>query len=263
MMKSAVLGNRFVLSALSLLLLMLLVTRGDSFTTKVAHAAAPSITSTEVNQTPAGSDVTVVTLPTHIVYTATVSISTGQAQALTIQLKGDQNIGTRTLNCSSAANAGPAVAKLNGNPSCRWPGPVNAGTFTFIFAGNLSGSIGDAVPDAASLVCSDSNNNGSCSDEPAESTVGLSDADGDVGALTIAGSGAAPNVTTEVSQFPVGGRAAGCSGRGAGWLGSALRGAVCPQCHTGYGKRRGGIGIDREQAWLPWKHHKKNRSRHG
>jgi hypothetical protein len=162
----------------------------------VSVGSAPAAAS-EVNQTPPGGST--VGAGTHVTYTATVVLSSGQAQPVTIQLRGDPNITNRTLTCTSTTNGSAAASSSLGNPSCSWAGPVVAGTFMFVFGGDVSGIVGDAVPDPLSVICSDTNLTNSCEDEAAGVKVALADASGDVGPLALR---PPPGVTSEVNQVP-------------------------------------------------------------
>jgi hypothetical protein len=157
----------------------------------------PPAATSEVNQIPPGG--TIVAVGSHVTYSATVTLAGAQPLAFTIQLRGDPNITNRTLTCTSTTNGFAAVTTAAGTPSCRWNGPVAAGSFMMIFAGDVAGPIGSAVPDAASVACIDTNANNDCSDEPAASRVPLVDLTGDVGPLLLI---AAPSIFSEVNQDP-------------------------------------------------------------
>jgi hypothetical protein len=62
---------------------------------------------------------------------------------------------------------------------------VTAGTFVFTLVGDLSEDIGDAVPDALSVVCTDANDSNTCEDDAIADQVPLSDANSDVGPVTL------------------------------------------------------------------------------
>lgn len=141
---------------------------------------APDLTS-EVNQAPDGG--TVITNGTRVTYTVTVTLVTPQSNALTIQLRGDANLNNRALTCTSTTNGGADVTGPGGSPSCIWFGPVAAGVFTFTFAADASGPVGDAVPATLSIACADLNASNTCTDESPFYTIPLVDADGDAGAL--------------------------------------------------------------------------------
>ncbi len=162
-------------------------------------STAPSATS-EVTQVPVGGST--VALGTRVTYTATVSLAVLSAQAVTIQLRGDANLINRTLVCTSSTNGVADIATPAGVPTCRWDGPVSPGTLTFVFAGDVAGAIADAIPDPASVICTDASLPVGCSDEPASGRIALADANGDVGPLTLS---TAPVATTEVNQSPAGG----------------------------------------------------------
>ena len=101
-----------------------------------AQAAAPAAT-TEVSQVPpAGS---AVAAGVTVTYTATVVLSAGQAQSLTIQMSGSANITDRALVCTSTTNGAADTVGWGGAPSCLWNGPVLAGTFTFSRDSSLGG----------------------------------------------------------------------------------------------------------------------------
>jgi hypothetical protein len=192
-------SSRLVVALATLMALVVLWGGGEGPGGVVVHAAAPAATS-EVSQTPAaGSSVAP---GTPVSFTATVTLSAGQPQALTIQLSGDSNIINRTLTCTSSSNGNADTVGWGGAPSCMWLGPVVAGTFTFVFAGTMSGSIGDAVPDPSSVVCTDTNSTNTCGDELPGDKVALADANGDVGPVS---AGAAPAATSEVNQVPAAG----------------------------------------------------------
>jgi len=191
--------SRLVVALAALLVLVVLWGRGEGPGGVVVHAAAPAATS-EVNQVPAAGST--VGAGTPVSFTVTVTLSGGQASALTIQLSGDSNIINRTLTCTSSSNGNADVVGWGGAPSCMWNGPINPGTFTFVFGGDMSGSIGDAVPNASSVVCNDTNSTNTCSDEASGDKVALADANGDVGPVT---AGSAPAATSEVDQVPPGG----------------------------------------------------------
>ncbi|MBK9612005.1 hypothetical protein [Candidatus Amarobacter glycogenicus] len=140
-----------------------------------------SVLTSEVSQVPVAG--TLVSKSTRVTYVATVNLTVAQDQSLTIQLAGDPDLANRTLTCTSTTNGGADVVGSGGAPSCMWNGPVTAGVFTFTFAGDAMGAVGDAVPDAASVACKDFNSSNTCSDENLFYQVPLADADGDVGAL--------------------------------------------------------------------------------
>ncbi len=191
---TAVSSRRLALVLLSALVLVVLTARGVSFAPELAHAAPPAITVNEVDQSPSTS-VGSVALGSTITYTVHITLSAGQAAGMSIALRGNANIGPagRTVTCS--APAGNNVPNQStGTPSCGWPGPVTSGAYTLTFFGPVNGPIDDAVPFASSRVCSDTNNNNSCSDEAAGDIVDLLDASGDVGPLTIIGSAPAAPV---------------------------------------------------------------------
>jgi hypothetical protein len=165
----------------------------------VTVGSAPAATS-EVGQVPPGGST--VAAGTHITYTAIVTLATGQAQAIAIQLKGDPNIGNRTVTCTSSTNGSADAGLATGSPFCKWDGPVVAGTFTFVFEGEVAAAVGDAVPDPASVVCSDTAAPNGCADEAAGVKVALADANTDVGPLALR---PPPAVTSEVNQLPAGG----------------------------------------------------------
>jgi hypothetical protein len=174
-------GLRLVASAAAVVVLVLVWLYGDGSGGSVAHAAAPAATS-EVDQAPpAGS---AVPSGTHVTYTVTVTLSAGQAQALTIQLRGDSNIINRTLTCTSSSNGNADQTGPAGAPSCMWLGPIVAGTFTFVFGGDMNASIADAVPAAVSVVCTDTNSTNTCNDELLSDQVPLTDLTGDVGPVS-------------------------------------------------------------------------------
>ncbi len=163
-----------------------------------ARAAAPAATS-EVNQTPpAGSTVAAGTV---ITYTATITLSAGQASSLTIQMSGDSNLTDRTLTCTSSTNGAADTSGPGGAPSCMWNGPVVAGTFAFVFTGKAGGAIANLLP--GSVVCTDTNSTNTCNDEAAGDRVALTDSTADVGSVSVAA--APPAATSQVTQVPPGG----------------------------------------------------------
>lgn len=160
------------------------------------HAAAPNVT-TEVDQSPpAGSAVAPGTVVT---YTVTVTLATGQTDALTIQMTGDSDISDRALVCTSSSNGGADTVGPGGGPSCMWNGPLVTGTFTFTFSGKANGPIGSLL--TGSVVCTDMNSSNTCNDEAAGDRVALTDSDGDVGPIATIDP---PSAMSEVDQAPAG-----------------------------------------------------------
>jgi len=174
-------------------------TSGDTGAIAVSVAAPPTGTG-QVNQVPAGGGT--VAHGTVVTFTVSVNLTVAQAQALTIQLRGQAALTNRTLTCTSSTNGTADTIGSAGTPSCMWAGPVTAGTFTFTFAGTLTAALEDSVPNGDSVVCTDANTSNTCSDEAIASTVALADSDGDVGPLALI---AAPVLTSEVNQSPDGG----------------------------------------------------------
>lgn len=153
----------------------------DGDTGPLSIIPPPDVTS-EVDQAPAGG--TVIANGAHATYTVTVTLATAQSEALTIQLRGDGNLTNRTLTCTSTTNGAADVTGAGGTPTCMWTGPLVAGVFTMVFAGDATGTVGDAIPSNLSMVCTDLNSSNSCIDETPYYTVALADANGDVGPLT-------------------------------------------------------------------------------
>lgn len=165
-----------------------------------AIAAAPVVTS-EVNQSPPGGSN--VALGTTITYTVSVTLTVGQAQALTIQLAAG-GIGTpRSLTCTSAPNGTADAIGSGGAPSCKWNGPVQAGTFLFTFSGPAVENVVDAIPNVSSVVCTDTNASNTCGDEQAGDKAPLTDGNGDVGPVTVpATATATPTATGTATRTP-------------------------------------------------------------
>ncbi|MCC6387182.1 MAG: hypothetical protein IT302_07355 [Dehalococcoidia bacterium] len=160
-------------------LLVVAFALGDPATARPASAAAPVGTS-EVTQSPAAGSL--IAPNTIVTYTVNVTLSVAQSQSLTIQLAAG-GIGTspRTLTCTSSTNGNADVVGSGGSPSCKWNGPVTAGTFTFVFTGPAWDNISDAVPNGSSVFCTDTNNSNTCGDEAAGDKTPLADSNGDVG----------------------------------------------------------------------------------
>jgi len=161
-----------------------------------AIAAAPVVTS-EVNQSPPGGSN--VALGTTITYTVSVTLAVGQAQALTIQLAAGGIGSPRSLTCTSVPNGAADSVGSGGAPSCKWNGPVQAGTFVFTFSGPAVENVVDAVPSVSSVVCTDTNASNTCGDEQAGDKVPLTDANGDVGPVTVPATPTATATSTSTS----------------------------------------------------------------
>lgn len=162
--------------------------------------ADPPQAMSQVSQVPPGGSV--VPHGTHVIYVVTVAVVAGQPLPLTIQLRGQMDLINLTLTCTSTTNGPADVTSPGGDPSCMWNAPVLAGTFTFTFAGDMTGNIDDAVPAGDSVVCTDTNANNNCADEALGNRIALADSDGDVGPVTII---PPPDVASEVNQAPDGG----------------------------------------------------------
>lgn len=160
-------------------LLLVAFALGGPAVARPARAAAPIGTS-ELTQSPAAGSL--IAPNTIVTYTVNVTLAVGQAQSLTIQLAAG-GIGTspRTLTCTSSSNGNADSVGSGGSPSCKWNGPVAAGTFTFVFTGPAWDTISDAVPNAASVFCTDTNSSNTCGDEAPGDKTALADSNGDVG----------------------------------------------------------------------------------
>ncbi len=171
---------------------------GQGLGGKVASALQPNGTS-EVNQLPASGTLTPV--GARITYTVTVTLRGPQAsnQPLTAQLAISPTIINRTIVCPNSQ-----AASLAANPACMWA-PSVAGPYKMTISGDITGPITKAVPDGASVMCSDSNSSTSCDDELSSERLALVDTNGDVGTLP---NSRAPIATSEVSQTPAGGSTA-------------------------------------------------------
>ena len=155
-----------------------------------ASADLPS-TTTELNQNPDGP--ATVAPGTVITYDFVVTVTAGlpAADSLTIDGAVDSDFVVDNVGCSPAATAADVS-----NFTCRWAGPVGAGTYTLTLTGHGDGA-GDISP-ATGVVCDDVNNNGLCDEVGAALVKTVADNVVDTGILS-QGAGA---TVADATNFP-------------------------------------------------------------